>query len=303
MAELSAITGLAVDEAAMLLEAAGGDLAMAATLHFEPDALQAGGGGARPGSSDDGGPPYDYGGDDYDLDEAAYDAASNAADAAGRAPPPLAGGRQPLQPSRWRVFVQWMALYMPFTYGVALGGYEVWATRGLLGLLGSLLWAPLALLGLTPPSAAPPPHEAVQQFEEWFEAEHGTTHPRFFRGSCQSAIGRSRSEARFVLAYVHDGRSDACARRLRASIRSPPGRRPRPAGRRACSLAPSLASAADVRARIRPRSNRVSSPQASASAPTSSRVDRSRQCATSRSWCGWATRARPRGERCGARCA
>ena len=36
-------------------------------------------------------------------------------------------------------------------------------------------------------------------------------HPRFFRGSCQQALSRSKTDAKFLLAYLHDSYEADCA--------------------------------------------------------------------------------------------
>jgi hypothetical protein len=122
---------------------------------------------------------------------------------------PPQGGAVGVPPqSQWRAAMGWLAGVpgLSLLFGLVTGG-----GRFLLGFVSSLLWAPLAMLGLAPPTApAPPPSVAAQQFEAWFEERHGTTHPPIFRGSCQAALGRSKSEAKFVLAYLHDSSSAEC---------------------------------------------------------------------------------------------
>lgn len=78
------------------------------------------------------------------------------------------------------------------------------AATGLPRFIGSILLAPLSFLGLIP-NRVPRLNgaAAVQRFEEAFEAEHGTTHPPFFRGGCSAALSRSKRDARFALVYLH----------------------------------------------------------------------------------------------------
>ena len=123
------------------------------------------------------------------------------------------GGGAPVYP-RLAAAYGWMAANVPFfRYAERLG--RLLYRTGLISLVGWVLWAPLALLGLAGPGGAlgmggrgrPPP----PPFDEWFEQNHGNVHPRFFRGSCQQALSRSKTDARFLLAYLHDGQAADCA--------------------------------------------------------------------------------------------
>ena len=234
--ELASITGLAPDQAALLLEAAGGDLAIAVQLHFDGEDAR-----GRPGNSaadeaaaraaqmeED---AANYGGglgdDDDDDDDDGFpepvpdEGRDGGAGAAVLSPGgrrahspgavPRGGPPQPGRLTRLCAAFGWFATAPGFSliYRVLLGGGRFLYSTGLIQLVTSLLWAPLAMLGLVAAAPPPPPPAvAAQRFEAWFEEHHGQTHPPFFRGSCQSALGRSRSEAKFVLVYLHDTGAD-----------------------------------------------------------------------------------------------
>ena len=70
------------------------------------------------------------------------------------------------------------------------------------------------------PAARGPPPPAVE-FSVWFEEHFGAAHPRLFRGSCQSALSRSRTEAKFLLAYLHDHSEPACQEFCQRVLASP----------------------------------------------------------------------------------
>jgi hypothetical protein len=212
-AELEAITGLSSAEAELLLEASGGNLEQAVQLHFESedqqhtsvqDAAMAAALAAdeygEPAGASDGEGMGDTMGSDPHFGGGMRPAQSPVPPAPPRAPPP----------SRWRGALQWMQLYVPlFGYFESLG--RLIYRTGILGFVGTLLWAPFALIGFGPAARPQAPSAAAQQFEAWFEEAHGTTHPRFFRGSCQQALLRSKTDARFLLAYLHDHSSQECS--------------------------------------------------------------------------------------------
>ena len=244
--ELCAITGLDAGQAFVLLEAAGGDLAVAVQLHFDSeegmnrpgnsaadeaaaraaqmDEDAANYGGHYGGSSDE-----DDGNDHADFPEPVADDDDGGGGGGGggggrmaarrRAHSPGAGPRGAPPPPTTRM----ARLYAAFgwlvsqpgislIYRLLLGGGRFLYATGLLQLIGTVLWTPLAMLGLVAPAPPPPPPAAAaQRFETMFEERYGALHPPFFRGSCQSAIGRSRSEAKFVLVYLHDSGAEESA--------------------------------------------------------------------------------------------
>ena len=217
--DLVSITGLSEEEAAVLLEAAGGNLEHAVQLHFDNEDAAAGGtardaemaAAAAAGYYED----SDFGGggrrssDDDDVTFGGVADGGGGRRARSPAPAPRAGGEEP-PPSRWRVALAWIGAYLP-VYSFAARVGRLLSGTGILGFLSSLLWAPLALVGLVGANPQPrAPAAAVQQFEAWFEETIGRVHPRFFRGSCQAALSRSKTDARFVLAYLHDARMPEC---------------------------------------------------------------------------------------------
>lgn len=227
VAELSAITGLDHDAAENLLQATGGDLATAVELHFEQD--DSARSSARDAALAASVAAEEYGddvGDEYD-DEDGEDGFPDAEDEPGGGPPPLQPGprravRSPephgeggaaMAPHypRLGALYRWAAAYLPF-FGVAERIGRFTYRTGIVGFLGTLLWAPLALIGLVGPGGGRRggPAGPVRPFGEWFEEFHGTTHPRFFGGSCQSALSRSRADAKFLLAYLHDHGAPEC---------------------------------------------------------------------------------------------
>ena len=206
IADLMSFTGLGAEEAAILLEAAGGDLAAAATLHFEQqDGPGAGSASAtaapdRPMVSDDE--------DVIDFDEAINGEPPNrgggggggnnaAAGAVEDMPPPLFGAYPRLS---YALNLLWRVPGIPMISSFALRISSFLYNMGLTGLL----LGPLRILGLLPnqpriPAGAP----AVRRLESIFETDFGTTHPTFFRGTCQQALQRSRQEAKFVLVCLY----------------------------------------------------------------------------------------------------
>jgi len=217
-AELASITGLEEEQATLLLEAAGGDLATAVQLHFDNEDAANGPGSsaadeaaaraaqmeedARYGAASD---------DDGDSDGFPEPVADGEGPQGGRRAhsPGLGAGprRAPRPPTRWARLYGTLSQVpgFSFIYALLLGGGRFIYSTGLIQLVASILWAPLTMLGLVGPAEPPPPPAAAaQRFETWFEENHGRSHPPFFHGSCQSALGRSRSEAKFVLVYLHD---------------------------------------------------------------------------------------------------
>ena len=210
--DLMSFTGLGRDEAATLLEASNFDLAAAATLYFEqqegrspapqPEAV---GSHAEQGISED---DYDMALEDVtgaigmDPQEQAnqIEQAAAAARAAEGAPVRDDGGYFDAYPRlRYCLTLLWRTPGVPALHSFCVGLGRFFYTMGLSGL-GSLLLAPLRLLGLLPMQPRTPPGApAVRRLESTFEANFGTTHPTFFRGTCQQAIGRSRTEAKFAL--------------------------------------------------------------------------------------------------------
>lgn len=120
------------------------------------------------------------------------------------------GGRVgPATYPRFAAIYGWLAANVPFFRHAERLGRLLYRT-GLISLVGYILWAPLALLGFggaVGGRRGPPP----PPFDEWFEQNHGNVHPRFFRGSCQQALSRSKTDAKFLLAYLHDSYEAGCA--------------------------------------------------------------------------------------------
>lgn len=223
--ELVSITGLSPEAATILLNAAGGDLANACQLHFDQedgaravvdprDAAM-----AAQVAADEYGDDEDY--DDDDLDDDFPDAVDGPA---AHAVPPGRAARSPVPPEnggggavaaaypRLGALYRWMAATVPFFNFAERIGRLAYQT-GIVTFFGTLLWAPLAMLGLVGAAGrlAGAPAGPTRPFVEWFEEHHGPTHPRFYRGSCQSALGNSRSNAKFLLAILHDHGAPECA--------------------------------------------------------------------------------------------
>ena len=198
--ELAAITGLGAAEAAVLLEAAGGDLTTAVSLHFEQE--EHGGAGGRHDA------PGDAGAEEYADDDGSEEGA----------PPAIEGvngvGLLPPQPpgvlARARASCFWavdLVRRLP-GYGavrsIAVGLAGILRRIGLYDVLLSLALAPLSAFGLLERPASPAGGAAAAaRFIAAFEEQHGEVHPRFFRGTCHEALARARREARLVLMYLH----------------------------------------------------------------------------------------------------
>ena len=225
--EFLAITGVTREEALPLLDSAGGDLATAVELFFAQQDSGAQNAQDAAVAAQVAADEYGYGEDD-DGEEDFPEEDEDGPAAHGMPPPRLARspvpggdpggagapGGGPVAPAypRLGALYAWMARNVPlFGYAEKIGSFAY--RVGIVGFLGSLLWAPLALLGLVGGGGdggfrAPP--GPVRPFSEWFEENHGTVHPRFFRGSCQTALSRSKSEAKFLLAYLHDHGASEC---------------------------------------------------------------------------------------------
>ena len=215
LSDLAAITGLPHEEAEILLAAAGGDLATAVQLHFDREdgdaAVARDAAMAAQVAADeyggDGEGEDDEEGDDEDFpDELDHTPPRRLA----RSPEPAGGGAVAARYPRLGMLYGWLAAYVPFfSYAQRFGRYAY--RTGIIGFLGSLLWAPLALIGLVGGGRRPgAPAGPVRPFSDWFEEHHGQTHPHFFRGSCQSALSRSRADAKFLLAILHEHGSPEC---------------------------------------------------------------------------------------------
>ena len=252
---LQAITGLSSEQASVLLEAAGGDLEKAVQLHFEGEDRQsisardaevaaslAAEAYEQPrhprgvGDAAEYGEGYD---DEFDCSDDDDDGFPEAVGEGDDQVAPPARGRQARSPeppaqrrvvgaaagapppySRWRAVYGFLAAYVPFFGYLERFGGLLYRT-GVLSVIGYVLWAPAFLLGFVGgPAARGPPPPAVE-FSVWFEEHFGPAHPRLFRGSCQSALSRSRTEAKFLLAYLHDHSEPACREFCQRVLASP----------------------------------------------------------------------------------
>lgn len=206
--DLMSFTGLGREEAATLLEASNFDVAAAATLHFEQQdgriaSARAAASEAEWNSEDSSG-----------MHEVAEGEAEARADrieeaAAAARPPPRAAAegesgyfdRYPR--IRYCLALLWRTPGMSLVHSLVLGLGRIFFNIARAGV-SSLLLAPLQMLGLVSwreevPAGAP----AAQLLETQLEAEYGSTHPSFFRGSCQQALSRSRQQAKFLLACLY----------------------------------------------------------------------------------------------------
>jgi len=142
---------------------------------------------------------------DLDPEEEAdrIEQAAAAARAAAGSPPAHDGYFERYPRLRYCLELLWRTPGVPLLHSCTMGLgrllYSLFASG-----LAPLIWASLQLLGLVPAQARPPAGpRAAQRLQADFEAEFGTTHPTFFRGSCHQALSRSRQEAKFVLACLY----------------------------------------------------------------------------------------------------
>lgn len=225
LSELMAITGLPQEEAQPLLAASGGDLAMAVQLHFDQEeGVRGAAAAANYGGGGDFDDDFDDGEEDFpealDANEAPPMGAPGPGARLARSPEPPADDAVVPRFPRLFALYGWMARYVPF-FGLAERLTRMAYRVGIVGFVGTLLWAPLALIGLAPTDGhGAAPAGPARPFVEWFEEHHGPLHPRFFRGSCQSALSRSKSEAKFLLAYLHDHAAPECAQFCSAVLAS-----------------------------------------------------------------------------------
>ena len=228
--QLCAITGLEEPAAQNLLDAAGGDLDVAVSLHFNfEDGQTAGGSGAAGSGFGGGAPPYiegDYEEDEEDEDdeddEEGFEEEEDDDDDEGEGMPggPSApqggaagGGDGGAIVPRLRSLFGLLSRLPGFSLLAAVAirlGSLLWRT-GIPRFFGSLLLAPLSAIGLLRGDAAGVPQGAIaiQRFESSFEERYGATHPRFFRGTCAQALQASRRDLRFLLVYLHADSADA----------------------------------------------------------------------------------------------
>eukprot|EP00962_Isochrysis_galbana_P018098 scaffold5212_cov108-Isochrysis_galbana.AAC.9 len=223
MAQVAAITGLGDDESRALLEAAGGDTAVAVQLHFDQeDSANSAARGAGTSASA-AGPSAPALAREPSFEAAGAGMVEERGPLRGVAAPPPAG---PLSGFfRLLGFVGnlpgFSHLRMLFL-GLGRLIHQSRLTALLLPVAELLLLTPLRLIGLLPSATAQTGAGAVERFAARFEAEHGATHPRFFRGSCSDALSRARREAKFTLVYVHQPRHAdtplVCQQLLRSAL-------------------------------------------------------------------------------------
>jgi len=189
LADLTSITGLGLPEATILLEAAGGDLETAVSLHFQSFEQETN--RDQPESS---GQAYGGGESEPEPDDDDEPAAA-----------PVA--HQPvLTRLGWALSILGSLPGWTFFQRVARG-------LGIAELASSLLSLtlyPLRALGLLPPGG-PTTAVALQRFASEFEAKHGLTHPTFFQGGLSQALHTSRQGVKFVLVYFHSAGHAECA--------------------------------------------------------------------------------------------
>ena len=218
IADLMSFTGLGHEEATTLLQAAGGSLEAAATLHFEQQdgraAASAAEAAAVDSDEDDGfelldGAPPENGVEGFEA-------------AAAEPPDAVAGERLGGYPRLSYVCgLLWRVPGIPMVSALAMRLGSLLYSFGLSGFY-SLLLAPLSLLGLLPDQPrVPPGAPAVRRLESIFETDYGTTHPAFFRGTCQQALQRSRQQARFVLVCLYTPGDPETAEFCRRVLSSP----------------------------------------------------------------------------------
>lgn len=231
--ELIAITGLERAMGATLLEACGGSLSDAVQLHFEQQEAPGNGpamahhmeedatiAAAMAAQIDEDDAAQHDGAVDEDYDEPVDSPALRRASASPVIGAPGGSGRgrpgdQPSRLMRLYAFFGWLTTIPGVSHLHALirASVQLAYRVGIVGFVGSLLWAPLAMFGLVPtPARMQAADVTAQAFEEWFEREHGTTHPGFFRGSCYGALSHAKAESKFVLVYLHEARSAECER-------------------------------------------------------------------------------------------
>mmetsp|Transcript_22643 Transcript_22643/g.37410 ORF Transcript_22643/g.37410 Transcript_22643/m.37410 type:complete len:474 (+) Transcript_22643:54-1475(+) len=198
--DLTSITGLSVPEATILLEASGGDLSTAVSLHFEQEevraAPQSGAEDTREGDANQHATPSADTANSSDQHDAAAHAVT------------------PAEPQ----YYGWVLGLFGNLPGISVVRGVVRRLGGLLrrsGLLTlvasvirSLVFAPLTTLGLH----RRPPFDgagAIRRFVSGFEDDFGAVHPTFFVGTFMQALVRARHEAKFLLVYVHSaGRTE-----------------------------------------------------------------------------------------------
>lgn len=207
--DLMSFTGLGRDEAVTLLEASNFDLNAAATLHFEQQESRSGWAGSaseherRLEAEDSLNLDPEVRADH--IEQAA--AATRARDEAGNEE---RGYFDAYPRIRYCLALIWRMPGVPLLHSwfIKLGRLLY---SFVISDFTSLLLAPLQLLGLVPmENYTPSGATAIQQLQAKFEDDFGTTHPTFYRGTCQQALTSSRQQAKFLLACLYAPGARSC---------------------------------------------------------------------------------------------
>eukprot|EP00965_Chrysotila_dentata_P092379 3048858-Pleurochrysis_carterae.AAC.1 len=184
--QLQAITGLAQAEAQALLEAAGSDVQMAISLHFEQEEHRGQNAEAQDQDLHDiAAAPDDGMGLADALREDDNDHGNTLSSEETDPNPQNLSGAPTHHVATTSSYFGWawqVVSGLSIVSFLFRGASRIFELSGIASLLQWVVLAPLDALGLLPPRG-PTGAAAVQQFSSAFEAEYGQTHPRFFEGT------------------------------------------------------------------------------------------------------------------------